>query len=150
MEHRWGERVAVQTPVELFFGSSAAVQGLLENVSSSGGFIRIEGTAPPRGPVQVRLTALATSRRRTARIAGYIVRETADGVGVEWRQFAPAPVRELMSRDAPRTRVVKHKVRVAAAARRSGASAGLTHTVLTVVARESHPSDCGRLTRRGE
>lgn len=99
MEHRWGERVAVRLPVELACGSAPPVAGSLENVSSSGAFVRTEGGRPPRGPVEVILPERRAARGPPARLAAYVVRETDIGVGIEWREFAPRPVRELMIRD---------------------------------------------------
>jgi hypothetical protein len=128
MEHRWGERVAVRVPVELSGGCCPALMGSLENVSSSGAFIRIRGAVPPRGPVQVRLAPRPSSgRRRAARIAGYIVRRAEDGIGVEWRQFAPLLVRELMSRSTQTHRPPKHKGKGSRPAREVPLRAELTH-----------------------
>lgn len=98
MEHRWGERVALRQTVELFFGSSPPVVGSLENVSSSGAFVRTAGRRPPRGPVEVILRE-DRSVRRQPRLPAYVVRETDSGVGIEWCEFAPRVVRELLIRD---------------------------------------------------
>lgn len=99
MEHRWGERVTVRMTVELACGSSPSVSGFLENVSSSGAFVRTEGRGPPRGPVEVILQEVATARRNAVRLPAYVVRETEAGVGIEWCEFAPRVVRELLIRD---------------------------------------------------
>jgi hypothetical protein len=98
MEHRWGERVTVRMTVELFGGSSPPVAGCLENVSSSGAFVRTEGRGPPRGPVAVILRQDGSGHGRSARVAAYVVREIEGGVGIEWCNFAPRAVRELMIR----------------------------------------------------
>lgn len=97
MEHRWGERVSVRTTVELCCGSLPPVCGYLQNLSSSGAFVRTDGPRPPRGPVSVILREDDSGRR--ARIAAYVVRETESGVGIEWCEFAPRPVRDLLIRD---------------------------------------------------
>ncbi|MDE2052073.1 MAG: PilZ domain-containing protein, partial [Gammaproteobacteria bacterium] len=99
MEHRWGERVPVRETVELACGSSQPVAGLLENVSSSGAFVRTEGPRPARGPVEVILQDGLCGRRQSVRLPAYVVRETAIGVGIEWCEFAPRVIRELISRD---------------------------------------------------
>ena len=99
MEHRWGERIAVMLTVELSSGSSPPVTGWLENVSSSGAFVRTESRGPPRGPVEVILPQRGPDRGRPVRIAAYVVRETELGVGIEWCDFAPRPVRELAISD---------------------------------------------------
>lgn len=100
MEHRWGERVAVRQTVELACGSAALVRGSLENVSVSGAFVRTEGCKPARGPVEVILGRPDyAGRGRDLRLPAYVVRETATGVGIEWSEFAPRVIRELMIRD---------------------------------------------------
>ena len=96
MEHRWGERFAVHMTVELSSGSSPPVTGNLENVSASGAFVRMDERGPPRGPVVVTLRQQAAAGVRSVRLAAYVVRENESGVGVEWCQFAPRAVRELM------------------------------------------------------
>jgi PilZ domain len=96
MEHRWGERFAVRMTVELSSGSSAPVPGSLENVSASGAFVRTDERGPPRGPVAVILRHDDSGRARAVRLAAYVVRETEGGVGIEWCEFAPRAVRELM------------------------------------------------------
>lgn len=98
MEHRWGERVAVCLPVELACGSSPPVRGAIENVSSSGAFVHTEGCGLPRGPVEVILLE-SFSRAHAARLPAYVVRATEAGVGIEWCEFAPRAVRELIIRD---------------------------------------------------
>lgn len=97
MEHRWGERVEVRLTVELSSGSSAPVTGSLENVSSSGAFVRTQGQGPPRGPVQVTFTESGPGRDAPVRLAAYVVRRTGSGVGLEWCEFAPGAVRQLMA-----------------------------------------------------
>jgi len=86
----------VRHTVELASGSAPLVAGSLENVSSSGAFVRTEGRGPPRGPVEVILPEEDSGRRRPQRVPAYVVRETANGVGIEWCEFAPRVVRELM------------------------------------------------------
>jgi PilZ domain len=107
MEHRWGERFAVSMTVELSSGSSPPVTGSLENVSASGAFVRINQRGPPRGPVVVILRQEGSGRTRSGRLAAYVVRETEGGVGIEWCQFAPRAVREIMLRGADRAEARK-------------------------------------------
>lgn len=98
MEHRWGERVEMRLTVQLSCGSSPPVAGSLVNVSASGAFVRTGGRGPARGPVEVLLQERG-ERGRSVRLPAFIVRETADGVGIEWREFAPHLVRLLMASD---------------------------------------------------
>jgi len=101
MEHRWGERVELHLTVKLSCrGSAPPVAGCLENVSSSGAFVRTEGCGPPRGPVEVILEqdGSDSGRPRSMRLLAYVVRESAAGVGIEWSEFAPRVIRELLVR----------------------------------------------------
>lgn len=97
MEHRWGERVEVHLTVELSTGASTPVTGSLENVSSSGAFVRTQGKGPPRGPVEVALAEGDADRGGLVRLAAYVVRQSEGGVGIEWCEFAPAAVRRLIA-----------------------------------------------------
>lgn len=99
MEHRWGERVELRLTVELSSGSLPPVAGSMVNVSSSGAFVRTKGRGPPRGPVEVTFTQPGSERGRRVQLPAYVVRETVTGVGIEWSQFAPRVVRELLVRD---------------------------------------------------
>lgn len=101
MEHRWGERVAVYLPVELSCGSGASIRGSLENVSSSGAFVRTEGDRPPRGPVAVIFQSRGSGGERRVRLRAYVVRDTQAGVGIEWCEFAPRALRHLAVEGAP-------------------------------------------------
>lgn len=99
MEHRWGERVELRLTVKLSCGGSApSVAGCLENVSSSGAFVRAEGRGPPRGPVELILEQDGVGRGRSVRLPAYVVRESESGVGIEWCEFAPLAIRELLIR----------------------------------------------------
>ena len=114
MEHRWGERFAVRMTVELSSGSAPPVSGSLENLSASGAFVRMDERGPPRGPIVVILRHQAAEGVRSARLAAYVVRESATGVGIEWCQFAPRAIRALlMGRDAGADRAGARKARTA-------------------------------------
>jgi hypothetical protein len=115
MEHRWGERFAVRMTVELSSGSSPPVAGSLENVSASGAFVRTDERGPPRGPVAVILRQGDSGGVHLVRLAAFVVRETEGGVGIEWCEFAPRAVRELMipGRSAGADRERARKARIA-------------------------------------
>lgn len=98
MEHRWGERFALHLTVELSCYPLPPVAGSLENVSASGAFVRTIGRGPPRGPVEVMLLRRGSERAQRVRLPAYVVRETETGVGIEWCEFAPRDVRELIIR----------------------------------------------------
>lgn len=93
MEHRWGERFALEVPVKLTI-ALAVRQGVLTDLSASGGFIRTAADLRPLTYVQI---ALDESAHTPARIVpAYVARATTEGAGVEWCEFAPRAVLELI------------------------------------------------------
>jgi hypothetical protein len=118
MEHRWGERFALHLTVELSCTSLPPVAGSLENVSASGAFVRTVGRGPPRGPVEVMLVSVG-GRTHSVRLPAYVVRETETGVGIEWCEFAPRAVRELMIRDRRAGGSARTRARALSPTRRS-------------------------------
>jgi hypothetical protein len=98
MEHRWGERIGAQVTVELSCGALPSVAGLLVNLSASGAFVHTGGCRLPRGAVELTLVSEGGRDGSSVRLPAYIVRESESGVGIEWCEFAPRIVRELMAR----------------------------------------------------
>jgi hypothetical protein len=96
MEHRWGKRLAVDIPVRLSLPLLSAKRGRLTNVSLSGGFITT--------PVDVRILCRMLvafdspwgSQHDAITVPAYVARRDEHGVGVEWCEFAPAIVAELV------------------------------------------------------
>ena len=101
MEHRWGERIQVEHAVRLGFGPRVIVTGTLKDASLSGAFIATQVRLPALSRVQV---TLSVKRGRKGllpphtSIPAHIVRTAAGGVGIEWQEFAPAPIHALLSR----------------------------------------------------
>ncbi len=116
MEHRWGERVAIRLTVQLARDSLPAVAGSIENVSSSGAWVRTQGRGPQRGPVEVIFQEWFPGYARRVRLPAYVVRESDCGVGIEWCEFAPRAVRQLMI-DGRRAGGARARARVMPASR---------------------------------
>jgi hypothetical protein len=91
MEHRWGERYALERMVSLHAGAWR-VLARMENVSCSGAFLRC--AVPSAGVVRIRIDL--RQGPGAARLVAYIVRRTADGIGVEWGEFAPEAVTGML------------------------------------------------------
>jgi hypothetical protein len=143
MEHRWGERVALRLTVELSSGSLPPIAGSLENVSSSGAFVRTGEPRPARGPVEVTLRESDCDHNNGMRLPAYVVRETETGVGIEWCEFAPHVVCELMTRDR-RTGCTRARARAQPPARRSPREPNTTSiNTLPVVASAAKEWTCG-------
>jgi hypothetical protein len=99
MEHRWGIRRTLGVGVKLYVRSQPPRLSRLLNASSSGAYVATN--SPLRIMTRVRL-ALGWDRFQRAdrhRIAAYVVRSDARGIGIEWQEFAPLPMLALM--DAP-------------------------------------------------
>ena len=98
MEHRWGERRSVNQPVRLTAGGRLVVLGRLQDVSHSGAFIVTCARINPLMLVEVELGhGSPGGGRGGCRIPAFVVRNAADGVGVEWCEYAPAGIEVLFA-----------------------------------------------------
>jgi hypothetical protein len=88
MEHRWGQRRETSRSVFLRTHSGLAAHGVLRNVSVSGAFILTPLPAGPLTRLQLFLAAESRDRRASPQpIECEIVRCTADGIAIEWKEF---------------------------------------------------------------
>jgi hypothetical protein len=81
MEHRWGERSAVNLPVRMLRPPGIVGWGRLRDVSLTGAFIETSLPLPPLTFLEIDISIAPGGRRR---MSGCVVRRTSDGVGVEW------------------------------------------------------------------
>jgi hypothetical protein len=93
MEHRWGRRVSLQVPVRLGMGTRPIGEGRIENVSLSGALVRTPAQIPLWARVDV-----ALSRAHDTSICAQVVREAPNGIALEWCEYAPPVIGELLSR----------------------------------------------------
>jgi PilZ domain-containing protein len=94
MEHRWGERISLDIGVRIGAQPFAVGTGRLLDLSMSGANLKIRGDLRVLSRIQVAL--MLPSRRATPLISAYVTRRHRDGVGIEWCEFAPQPVCELL------------------------------------------------------
>jgi hypothetical protein len=87
MDHRWGLRFAVDTPVVLIYPAHANGTGRMTEVSMSGAFVRTDFTPPDLVWLHV-----AGAFEETE---AYVVRHSHLGIAVEWVEFSPPPIRAL-------------------------------------------------------
>lgn len=66
----------------------------VRNMSASGAYLQC---AVPNASV-ARIQIDFRENPRAARLAAHIVRRTADGIGIEWGEFAPASVMRILCR----------------------------------------------------
>jgi hypothetical protein len=96
MEHRWGERIKVDLPVEIAGKPEALRAARIDNLSLSGASIRADFELRPLSRVQVILSIPTTPRGEPTSITAYVTRSNKNGIGVEWCEYAPPVVNELM------------------------------------------------------
>ena len=102
MEHRWGKRVVVDVPFRLVGGAFSGRSARLTNLSVSGGCVR--SSFEPRLLSHIELAIELPQRFMHAvpRLTAYVTRTFKGGVGIEWCEFAPPLVGELIRSATPR------------------------------------------------
>jgi hypothetical protein len=84
MEHRWGSRARTDVEVDLFAYPASAGWGRIRDVSTSGCFVETPITIAPLTHVRIRLHAGDRAGDPGFVIDAMVVRQAADGLGVEW------------------------------------------------------------------
>jgi hypothetical protein len=92
MDHRWGQRVAVDLAVQLLCHPRTIAVGQLVNVSVSGAFVRTGLVPPLLAPVRILGFLSEHDGMRRAAIEGYVVRRERGGFGLEWFELAPSGI----------------------------------------------------------
>jgi hypothetical protein len=97
MEHRWGERFAVDLAVRVAGRPYHVRMGRLADLSVSGAYVNMSA-ADLRllSRVQIAIALPPRLAHPTSMVAAYVARLSSDGVGVEWCEHAPKPVLELL------------------------------------------------------
>ncbi len=96
MEHRWGERIPVDFPVRVTVLPYSVREGRLNDLSVSGAFIRTNLEPRLLSRVQIAMALPFYPKHEAPLIFAYVARKYPDGIGVEWCEFAPLPVREIL------------------------------------------------------
>ncbi|MCC7463849.1 MAG: hypothetical protein IT480_15480 [Gammaproteobacteria bacterium] len=84
MEHRWGLRTSVDVPVRLIGSPGALGGGRVLNVSATGAFVQTRLRLPLLSSVRVEPLADPPPAGHPCAGRAYVVRQVADGVGIEW------------------------------------------------------------------
>lgn len=95
MEHRWGQRLRVELPaiVEL---PDRSIVARVRDASLSGAYVLTRSGVSQWSHVSVRFVSLL-SILPERKLNACVVRSDANGVGVEWADFAPDEIRELLA-----------------------------------------------------
>ena len=110
MEHRWGERVRVDFPVRVSAHRFSVREGRLTDLSVSGALVEAEFAARALCRVRVAFDLPLWPKHESPVVEAYVVRKNKYGMGLEWCEFAPDAVRELLHAIAarPHTRARRH------------------------------------------
>src|SRR5271163_4944111 len=96
MEHRWGERLAIDLAIRVAGKPYNVRGGRLVDLSASGAFITGCTDLRLLSRVQIALALPYRLTHPTPMVAAYVARKGKDGVGVEWCEYAPQAVLELL------------------------------------------------------
>lgn len=94
-EHRWGERVRVDLPVQVLEEEHRAVSGYLRNLSLSGALLRSNHDWRLYAAIGIRIV-LPSSLADSCVVKARVARKPGNGIGIEWCDFAPAIVKDLL------------------------------------------------------
>lgn len=92
---RWGQRIEVDIPVKVAAHASPAIHGHLKNLSLSGALMGTDHELPLYAYIEISIKP-SEAARSAVRVMARVTRNSKDGVGVEWCEFAPSAVRDLL------------------------------------------------------
>lgn len=96
MELRLGTRVTISLPVRIIRARAAVAIGRMLNASLSGAYIETSVPLSLLARLDVVCKPVCTERADCPGVPAYVTRVGRNGVGVEWFEFAPATIRQLM------------------------------------------------------
>jgi hypothetical protein len=94
-ESRWGDRVRVNIPVQVSVNALWGADGCMKNLSLSGALVKSDVDLGLNTLIKVSIKMSSPSQRAEA-ITAYVSRKAGEGVGVEWCEFAPSVVKDLL------------------------------------------------------
>jgi hypothetical protein len=96
MEHRWGWRVSMDELARVGDERGPISIARLRNLSTSGAFLETAPLFPPLSFIDVQFAVERRGRRIIASVPAHVVRVTPEGIGVEWNEFNPPAVAQLL------------------------------------------------------
>jgi hypothetical protein len=93
--HRWGQRIEVDIPVQVAAHASPAIHGHLKNLSLSGALIEADHELRLHSYIEVSIMVPETGRS-PMRVMARVTRELEGAIGLEWCEFAPSAVKDLL------------------------------------------------------
>jgi hypothetical protein len=112
MEHRWGERVQVDFPVRVMAHRYLVRDGRLADLSVSGALVEAEFEARVLCRIQVAIVLPLWPKHQSPIVEAYVARIHKRKFGIEWCEFAPAAIGELLRAVAsrPNTHLRRHEI----------------------------------------
>jgi hypothetical protein len=92
---RWGQRVSVDIPVHVAAHDSRARHGHLKSISLSGALMEVDHELRLHAYIELSIK-LPETRHGAVRVMARVARKLKDAVGVEWCEFAPCAVKDLL------------------------------------------------------
>jgi hypothetical protein len=92
---RWGERIAVDIPVDVTADGSPTIHAHLKNLGLSGALVTTDHALPLHAYIEISIKPQETARD-AVRVMARVTRQLEGGVGVEWCEFAPNVVTDLL------------------------------------------------------
>jgi hypothetical protein len=103
MEHRWGQRIALDRLVRLTARPLALGIGRIRNLSLSGAWISTNLPLAPGALVHLIEEHPPESGESGTGIEAFVVRGEATGIGIEWCEVAPERVLQWLRRSESRS-----------------------------------------------
>jgi hypothetical protein len=92
---RWSRRIAVDMPVQVAADGSPTIHGHLKNLSLSGALVTTDQALRLHEYIEITIRPAETGHS-AVRVMARVTRNLEDGVGVEWCEFAPSAVTDLL------------------------------------------------------
>jgi PilZ domain len=92
---RWGQRTAVDIPVLLAACALPAIRGHLKSLSLSGALVETDQELPLHAYIEISVK-LPEMGESATKLMARVTRYLKGAVGVEWCEFAPRIVRDLL------------------------------------------------------
>ena len=94
-ESRWGERVKVNIPVQVSADALTGADGCMMNLSLSGALMKADVDLGVHSLIRVSIK-MTSPLQHAETITAYVSRKIKEGVCVEWCEFAPTVVKDLL------------------------------------------------------
>jgi hypothetical protein len=91
---RWGQRIELDISVQVAAHASPTIHGHLKNLSLSGALIEADHELRLHACIEVSIKLPETGR--SARVMARVTRELEGAIGVEWCEFAPNAIKDLL------------------------------------------------------